>query len=431
MKMGQAKVEIVKLTNLSLRRRQEEAVFFYILQGEAQYQVCFEEHRMHVDDFTLVNPTEFYTLSAEKTTECILAVISIPVEWIQKRYAYFGYAPVVCDIFQSEGVRYVDEQYVEELRLNLKECMRQYFTSGEFTQKLLENLFSLLHEKFLLADYMGVERDAWALGKMDVFNEIYKQMIENHSRKDCMQYIIGNMYYTPEYVNRIYRAFTGSSFQEGVNNVRCWASEADLIMTNDTILDIAERHGFSDNKYYYKYFKRWYGMTPKAYRQRCRENLKVSDQFIICDRKEACELLRTFGILEEKRVSEMAQMATGYMRVATPEDTELAIQRLLQIRSMEKVCFLCEVSKHAVQQDAEAEEIVVWRAWENWYQALKASWRETWKEEGDAMPLKRKKIHVVFLVSSGSSMECGRKILRKALAEQEEDFSLEFGNLIE
>ena len=34
-----------------------------------------------------------------------------------------------------------------------------------------------------------------------------------------------------------------------------------------------------------------------------------------------------------------------------------------------------EVSKHAVQQDAEAEEIVVWR-----YQALKASWRETWKE---------------------------------------------------
>lgn len=96
----------------------------------------------------------------------------------------------------------------------------------------------------------------------------------------------------------------------------------------------------------------------------------------------------------------MAQMATGYMQVATPEDTELAIQRLLQIRSMEKVCFLCEVSKqnvqrcavpkqdmledevskHAVQQDAEAEEIVVWRAWENWYQALKASWRETWKE---------------------------------------------------
>lgn len=155
MKMGQAKVEIVKLTNLSLRRRQEEAVFFYILQGEAQYQVCFEEHRMHVDDFTLVNPTEFYTLSAEKTTECILA------------------------------------------------------------------------------DYMGVERDAWALGKMGVINEIYKQMIENHSRKDCMQYIIGNMYYTPEYVNRIYRAFTGSSFQEGVNNVRCWASEADLIMTRE------------------------------------------------------------------------------------------------------------------------------------------------------------------------------------------------------
>lgn len=96
----------------------------------------------------------------------------------------------------------------------------------------------------------------------------------------------------------------------------------------------------------------------------------------------------------------MAQMATGYMQVATPEDTELAIQRLLQIRSMEKVCFLCEVSKqnvqrcvvpkqdmledevskHAVQQDAEAEEIVVWRVWENWYQALKASWRETWKE---------------------------------------------------
>ena len=44
------------------------------------------------------------------------------------------------------------------------------------------------------------------------------------------------------------------------------ARESLLLNTDKTILEISEECGFSDVKYYYSAFKRWYNCTPKQFR---------------------------------------------------------------------------------------------------------------------------------------------------------------------
>ncbi|MDV2687397.1 helix-turn-helix domain-containing protein, partial [Alkalihalophilus lindianensis] len=45
-------------------------------------------------------------------------------------------------------------------------------------------------------------------------------------------------------------------------------SEKLLLTTNKSIQEISTECGFSDTKYYYKHFNKWYNCTPAQYRKK-------------------------------------------------------------------------------------------------------------------------------------------------------------------
>ena len=67
--------------------------------------------------------------------------------------------------------------------------------------------------------------------------------------------------YMSEYMRKASVGFRGM-----LSYIRANASESLLLNTDKTILEISEECGFSDVKYYYSAFKRWYNCTPKQFR---------------------------------------------------------------------------------------------------------------------------------------------------------------------
>ncbi|MDD5831942.1 MAG: AraC family transcriptional regulator, partial [Clostridiales bacterium] len=96
-------------------------------------------------------------------------------------------------------------------------------------------------------------------------------------------------------------------FREMMSYIRANESEHYLMNTDKTILEISEECGFSDVKYYYSAFRRWYKCTPKQFRDQYRrsaeekiEYLKLEDIANVVDKLMTEHYMDTFfGITTE------------------------------------------------------------------------------------------------------------------------------------
>lgn len=76
---------------------------------------------------------------------------------------------------------------------------------------------------------------------------------------------------SPSYFSRMFKRIMKQSFSDYVNQVRLKEAERLLLLTDDTVTDIAQAAGFSTASYFIRQFREFYGVTPHQYRQRQRE----------------------------------------------------------------------------------------------------------------------------------------------------------------
>lgn len=72
--------------------------------------------------------------------------------------------------------------------------------------------------------------------------------------------------YNPNYLTQILKAKTGMTMIEYLNNIRLNEAKNLLLNSNKTISEIAYTVGFSDAKYFMKFFKKKENITPTQYR---------------------------------------------------------------------------------------------------------------------------------------------------------------------
>ncbi|MCD8231295.1 MAG: AraC family transcriptional regulator [Clostridiales bacterium] len=289
--MRDYEVEIFKVNNVTFHNHDDVIGFIYVLDGGMDYQVSFETHRMHTDDYVLINAGEFHAMQA-LDEYCTVAYITVSLEWLRQFFPYEGYTLLVCDVFSEELDERSDLSQIEHLRKKLKRIIYRYAMDEIISDELIRQMFEYIHAYFTISDFLLDNDNPLRKTKEQVYNETYKLIDENYWRRDCMQYVINHMYYSQEYLNRIFRAFLGSGLQEGINNIRCWQSEDFLVLSDMNVIDIAERCGFSDSKYYYKYFKRWYGMTPTEFRKKWKENRERPNRFRNLEKEEIGQLFQ-------------------------------------------------------------------------------------------------------------------------------------------
>lgn len=100
--------------------------------------------------------------------------------------------------------------------------------------------------------------------------------IQNHYKEPLIQTEIAKkFYFSSEYFSRFFKKSTGFTFVEYVNQYRVQQAKNDILYTDQTILEIALDHGFSDSRRLIQSFKKQYGITPLQYRIQERKNSKI------------------------------------------------------------------------------------------------------------------------------------------------------------
>lgn len=89
---------------------------------------------------------------------------------------------------------------------------------------------------------------------------------DHHSGPLSIEDAAAKMEFSQEYFCRFFKKATGMSFTEYVNDYRLTQAAGDIERGEKSISDIAADHGFDNDSYFFRLFKKKFGTTPLKYR---------------------------------------------------------------------------------------------------------------------------------------------------------------------
>ena len=160
----------------------------------------------------------------------------------------------LCEILKNLTVLYVNQKKTYQLR------------STAFILEIL----AILLESFSVPITKTVSENR--IGNMERLEEIC-DFVEHHYQEEItLGEAAEEIGLNKEYFCRFFKQNTGTSFIRYVNEVRISHIYQDLLHSSEGILEITERHGFFNQKLFYRMFKEKYGCTPKQVRNIARDN---------------------------------------------------------------------------------------------------------------------------------------------------------------
>ncbi len=160
----------------------------------------------------------------------------------------------ICELLKDMTILYVSQTASYNLRSSALVL--------EILACLVENFSAPVTEKMHVTGYHHLDR-------MDA---ITKFVDENHAKNITLQDGADVLALNKDYFCRIFKENMGISFISYVNEVRISHIYQDLIHTDDSVQEIMERHGFYNQKLFYREFKDRYGCTPLKLRKTVKNN---------------------------------------------------------------------------------------------------------------------------------------------------------------
>lgn len=106
---------------------------------------------------------------------------------------------------------------------------------------------------------------------LERLGEITEYIEIHHAEPISLEEISSHFYLSREYFSRFFKQNMGVTFSRYVNQVRLMHIYQDICNTNDGIMELAEKHGFTNYKLFNKMFHETYGSTPREVRKKQRE----------------------------------------------------------------------------------------------------------------------------------------------------------------
>lgn len=161
----------------------------------------------------------------------------------------------------------------EQLKVHLQEILRQTEeTSPAFKLERQARLFALtalLVKHF--SQSLAVEESKLQRRDMTRLEPLLEYIQLHHGEELPLDEAADRMGLNKEYFCRLFKKNMGVSYLQYVYQVRATAVCRELESSDDTISEIAERHGFREPKMLNQYFKELYGCTPSEKRKFFRE----------------------------------------------------------------------------------------------------------------------------------------------------------------
>lgn len=249
------------------------------IEGPIEVTANFERILVKEGDFWFVNNRSIHSIRSN--TESKVALFHINLDYFQKYFEYIKYMFFRNNMYSEGSKRIESDNYDDDRRKGHKTRFRNLLVSvltdaisddpmvDELTMDSVYQLVASMVKEFNWLQFLKKSNDFISPLQLDRYHRIVKFIDEHYHEKITLDRIARREFITKNYLSHLWKNLSYFSFQERVNYERVLKSEFLLLTTDLSIASISEKCGFSDVKYYYSHFKRWYGCSPLEHKNRC------------------------------------------------------------------------------------------------------------------------------------------------------------------
>lgn len=238
----------------------------FILNGDAQYEIGGKIYPVSSGTLFICNPevTHHRILLKNQRIEEFQAGITglglkgLPANYLippgeEPHHTFFSYGQA---FFNGIEEIMAEQQRNDEASVLMLKCI------------VMKLLVYIIKERYVPS--AGQEKNVFFLERYDktaMVNNILAFINENYMKPVSLAKISENTYLSPIYVSRVFKETTGESPISYLIRVRLSKACELLIGNGASIREIARQVGYEDAYYFSKLFKKYYEVSPMAYRK--------------------------------------------------------------------------------------------------------------------------------------------------------------------
>lgn len=231
---------------------------FAVFEGGLSFVLGDEKIPLHEGEFIIVNSNEVHSIISPNPNLTI--VLQIPLSAFEKYYTdekFILFSHQAC--VQDERVmKLIDEMYKTYIK---RECGYELKVQSQF--------YMLMY--LLVTIYREMEVDENRVReykKLNRLSAITSYVREHYQEELSLESIADIFSYSPTYLSKMFQKNAKINYKAYLQSVRVEYAYKELTDTDKKISEIAENHGFSNQKAFAKEFQKKYGMLPSEYRKK-------------------------------------------------------------------------------------------------------------------------------------------------------------------
>lgn len=270
------KLDSFEAADYQVLHQDKDFELLYILSGQLTNVLGDKEFLFSAGDACLLNPQMAHFERLDPACSVVFLNLSVTflnelLKNIDEKGPLFSFLK---QSLQSENEwqrRYI--QFTKNLPTENKvvkilfDSLQQELATNKIGKKYLQKGLVLR----LLAAFENSKRFTMQEFDLDSTKEAFLvnrviYQIEHHYGNVTRQNIEQALHYNAEYLNRLLKKQTGKTISNYAQEIRIKNAESLLISTDLPIHSIAEKLGFSNETYFFQFFKKQVGCSPKKYR---------------------------------------------------------------------------------------------------------------------------------------------------------------------
>lgn len=273
------KFDILSIKRYPIHWHKDVTEIIMPIKGSVVVYSNFENFTIDEGDFLFINNKTIHAIQSDN--DALIITFHIDLNYFEDHFPYIKYMFFRSHFFPigpngENLIPDVEEHIKEEFKINFRkllvstmiELTNPNFKSDMLIKNFVYKLVYLMVYEFNWLQFQRKHGDFISSVQLDRYHRIVKFIDENYSSKISLDDIVSQEFISKTYISHFWKNISFYSFVERVAYERVLKS-AYLLFQDMTISDISNACGFSDVKYYYRDFKRWYGYMPLEYKEKC------------------------------------------------------------------------------------------------------------------------------------------------------------------
>lgn len=249
----------------------------FVLEGKVNVSAVYDNFEVNAGEFVVINHEDIHLLQSYENNLTFL--IHIDLKAFEHKYEYIMFLDLMCESFNTNSVQL---EYARQLKKLFVKMILEYVKAKKnFMDKVngyAADALDIMVQHFDIAHYYNDK----PIHENQLFRyyRIMKSIALNYDEKISMETIAQEEYIGKNYISQFWKRMLGINFTDYLNSRRTEVAQKLLLTTDLNLQEISLKSGFSDSKYFYKNFKRWYGSTPAEHKKKYENiNSRIGDIF--------------------------------------------------------------------------------------------------------------------------------------------------------